>query len=366
MSNAVSINARKEHFRESVIISCVSMIISLIIGAILLYLSGYSPMRSYATIFGYSLGSLKGFALSLSQATPLLFTGLSFAIAYKVKMINTGAEGQLYLGAITAALTGYYFGALPSFLLIPICFISAALAGGLAAAFVAFLKNKFGASEIILTLMMNEVIIYITSYLANGPFKAEGSVIAQTERISETAKLSKLIPQTQLTSAFILGIAIALMLQFMLNKTVFGYEIKVTGYNLKAARTAGINAKRTYFYTFFISGAVAALGGAALVLGVNYRFVEGFSQNFGFGGISVAALAGYSPAGVILSSFLIGVMKAGSVNANRITQMPTDFVSLIQVLVVIFVAAPMLIKSIGKIPSRVIESIKKRKSEVVR
>ncbi len=348
-------------YKRPVLTAASSLLLSLLLGAVFLSVSGYSPLASYRIIIGYSLGTVKGFALSLSQATPLLFTGLSFAIAYKVRMINTGAEGQLYVGAMTAAICGYQLGFLPSFILIPLCFIAAAAAGGLCAGFIAFLKNRFGSSEIILTLMLNEIIIFITSYMANGPLKAQGSVIAQTERISDNAKLTRLIPQTQLTTAFFLAIVIALFLQFMLSKTVFGYEIKVTGFNLRASKTAGINSERIYFLTFFIAGAVAALGGAAVVLGVNYRFVEGFSQNYGFGGISIAALALYSPVAVILSSFLIGVLKAGAINANRITRMPTDFVDFIQVLIVIFIAAPAFMQALKNIPEKIAGRIQKRK-----
>ena len=347
-----TINIRRQNAKQAILTSVLAMAVSLILGAILLAVCGYSPIESYIAIFGSSLGTVKGFALSLSQATPLLFTGMAFAIAYRVRMINTGAEGQLYVGAMAAALVGAYVTGLPSVVHVPLCLLAAALAGGLVAGLVAFLKNRFGASEIILTLMLNEILILLTSYLANGPLKAEGSGVGQTNRIQESAQLFRLIPQTQLTIALLVGIALAVILQFVLNRTAYGYEVQITGYNLLAARTAGINAKRTYLLTFAISGAVAGLGGAAMSLGVNYRFVEGFSASYGFGGISVAALAAYSPVGVILSSFLIGVLKAGAITVNRTTDIPVEFVSVIQVLVIIFVAAPTLIRSLSALPRK--------------
>ena len=185
--------------------------------------------------------------------------------------------------------------------------------------FVALAKIKFGANEIIMTLMLNEIIQLFTSYLANGPLKPPGSGVGQTERIADSAKLVKLIPQTQLTIAIFVVIIVAILLQFMLDRTVFGYEIQVTGLNLRAAKVAGISVPKTYLTTFALSGAVAGLGGAAMVLGVNYRFIEGFSSGYGFAGISVAALAAYSPVGVILSAFLIGILKAGTITLNRTT-----------------------------------------------
>ncbi len=329
--------------------SAVALILSLLLGAVIIWFSGYSPIDSYMAIFASSLGTVNGFALSLSQATPIMFTGLSFAIAYKVRMINTGAEGQLYMGAMAAAIVGAYITNLPGIIHVPLAILAAFVAGGLAALLVAFLKVKFGASEIILTLMLNEVFILFTSYLANGPLKPEDSALAQTEIIPQTARLTKLIPKTQLTTAVLLVLFVAIIVQFILSKTSYGYEIKVTGLNLKAAKTAGINVNRTYLTTFFASGGVAGLAGAAMVLGVNFRFIEGFSNGFGFSGISVAALAAYNPLAVILSAFLFGVLKAGAITLNRTTPVPVEFVDVIQVLVVIFVAAPTMISGITKL-----------------
>ncbi len=354
--NKRSNSAIKIERKNAVVNSAFALIFSLLLGMIFIGLSGYSPIESYKAIFGLSLGTVKGFALSLSQATPIMFTGFSFALAYRVRMINTGAEGQLYAGAMAAALVGAYVTNLPSIVHIPLAFAAAFIAGGLIALIVALAKVYFSANEIIMTLMLNEIVILFTSYLANGPLKPAGSGVGQTERIAESAKLIKLIPQTQLTTAIFLGIIVALVLQFLLTKTVFGYEVHVTGLNLRAAQVAGINVSRTYLITFALSGAIAGLGGAAMVLGVNYRFIEGFSSGYGFSGISIAALAAYSPLGVILSAFLIGVLKAGTITLSRTTSIPVEFVDVIQVLVIIFVAAPELIRlildNIGKIKNK--------------
>jgi len=345
-------NIHRQNRIKAVINSVAALIISLILGAILLAVSGHSPLETYIAIFGVSLGTLRGFALALSQATPIMFTGMSFAIAYKVRMINTGAEGQLYAGAMAAALVGAYVRGLPSVLLIALCFLAAIVSGGLVAGFVAWLKVKFGASEIILTLMLNTIVILFCHYLANGPLRPEGSGLAQTEMIADGARLTRLIPQTQLTTAIIIAILVAVILQFILDRTAFGYEVQVAGYNLKAAQTAGINVSSLYLKTFSLAGAVAGLGGAAMVLGVNFRFVEGFSPNFGFQGIATAALAAYSPLGVVLSAFLIGVLRAGTITINRTTNVPIEFVGVIQALIIIFVAAPALIRLILSLPKK--------------
>ncbi|WP_312430041.1 ABC transporter permease [Lacrimispora sp.] len=333
--------------------SVFALFFSLLLGALIIWLSGYSPIQSYAAIFGYSLGTVKGIALSLSQATPILFTGLAFAIAYRVRMINTGAEGQLYMGAVGSAVIGAYFVSLPRMFHLPLTLLAGMAMGGLAALLVAFLRVRFGASEIITSLMLNEVFILFTGYLANGPLKPDGSLQAQTEMIAMTARLHKLIPKSQLTTAILLGIILAVMTQFILKITIFGYEMNVTGLNTHAAQTAGINTSRIQLITFSLSGAVAGLCGSALVMGTNFRFVEGISPSYGFAGISVAALAAYNPVAVIPSAILFGILKAGAITLNRTTPIPVEFVDVIQVLVVVFVAAPRMVRAILEIPKRI-------------
>ena len=280
-------------------------------------------------------------------------------MAYKVRMINTGAEGQLYMGAIGSAVIGVYLAGLPRMLHLPLALLAGVAMGGLVALLVAFLKVKFGASEIITSLMLNEVFILFTGYLANGPLKPDGSPQPQTEMIAETARLSKLIPKTQLTTALMLGILLAVMVHFIFKKTIFGYEMNVTGLNSTAADTAGINTSKIQLITFSLSGAVAGLCGSALVMGTNFRFVEGISASYGFAGISVAALAAYNPVAVIPSAILFGILKAGAITLNRTTPIPIEFVDVIQVLVVMFVAAPRMVRAILDIPKRM-----KRKVEV--
>ncbi len=323
-------------------LSVIALLLALVSGGIVIWASGYSPIETYGAIFAGSLGSSKGIVLALSQATPLMFTGLAFAIAFRVKLINLGAEGQLHIGAMASAIAGAYL-ALPAALHIPASLLAGALAGGAVSVFLGGLKIRFGAKEVITGIMLNEIIILFTSYLCNGPLKGEGSVTPQTAKILETARLPRLVPRSQLTIAIIIVIVIAVLIMLLLKYAALGYEMQVTGFNLKAAKTAGINVSKVYLFTFFISGAIAGLCGSILVLGVNGRFVEGISAGYGFGGISVAALAAYNPVAVIFSALIFGILKAGAMTVNRTTMVPVEFVSVIQALVVVFVAAPKLV-----------------------
>ncbi|MCQ4922430.1 ABC transporter permease [Tissierella carlieri] len=327
--------------------SLIALFLTLLVGAIVIEISGFSAIDTYIAIFTGSLGTEKGRVLSLSQGTPLLLTGLSFAIAFRVRIINTGVEGQLYIGAITSAIVGAYVTFLPGPLHVAAAILTGMLAGGLVGLFIGYLKIKFDSSEVIVGIMLNEILILVTTWLSTGPLKSEGSAISQTNMILDSAKLTKIVPRSQLTTAIIMAVIIAIVLEWMLRKTALGYEIQVTGSNLQAARTAGIQVSKVYLFTIFLSGAIAGLAGCALSLGIHYRFIENISTGLGFSGIPVAALAAYSPLGVVFSSILFGVLKAGAMTLNRTTSIPIEFVSMIQALVVVFVAAPKMISSIG-------------------
>ncbi|NLX62200.1 MAG: ABC transporter permease [Tissierellia bacterium] len=341
-------------------LSFFALFFALLTGAIAIALSGYSPIETYKAIIVGSLGSKQGIILSLSSATPLIFTGLAFATAYKVKMINIGAEGQLYLGAMAGAVVGAYITGLPRLVHIPLTLLSGALVGGLIGILVVFLKVKFGASEIITTIMLNEIILLFTSYLSSGPLKPEDSVIPQTHVIQETAQLTRLAPRSQLSSAIFIAIAAAVLIHILIKKTPLGYEIQVTGLNRRAAETAGISITKMYLITFFLSGAIAGLCGSSLVMGVNRRFVEGISANYGYSGISVAALGAYNPLSIIFSATLFGILKSGAITLNRTTAVPIEFVDAIQAVVVAYVAAPRLIEAVLSLKNKI--GLKKEKS----
>ncbi|SDK23088.1 ABC transporter permease [Natronincola ferrireducens] len=345
---------------KDVTISFISFLLALGISSIIIFLNGYSPIVVFNGIYQGSFGNARAFFQTLVQATPIIFTGLAFTVAFKAGLINIGAEGQLYMGAISAALVGVYISGLPMIIHISLALLAGIIAGGLWGALVGFLKVRFGSNEVITTIMLNFIAISFTSYLVNYPLKAEGSHVAQTERILPSATLVRLFSGSQITIAFIIAIVTAISIEYMLKKTLFGYEVRVVGLNPKAAETAGIKTKRILLYTMFLSGAIAGLAGATQILGVQRRFVDHFSAGFGFDGIAVAALAANNPLGVILSGILFGALRAGSMTLNRITNIPADIVGIIQSLVIIFVAAPLLVRQITNVSSKGKNNIKQK------
>lgn len=318
----------------------IGLLLALIVAGLVIAAAGYSPLQAYGALLRGSFGSIGGVAQALQRSMPLIFTGLSVAAALRCGLINIGAEGQLLMGALAAAYVGYAF-SLPWGLHLVAALAAAAAAGGLWAAVAGFLKVARGAHEVIITIMLNYVAVYLTSYLVNYPLKVEGPV-AQTPMVEATARLAR-FGGTELSWAFPLAVMAALVTAYYLFRTQSGYELRAVGRGIKSAKTAGIPVERTLVLSMAISGALAGLGGAGAVLGTHYRFIQGFSPGYGYDGIAVAVLGQSHPLGVLASSFLFGVLRAGGMTMDRTTPIPIDFIVVIQALVILFVATPKLI-----------------------
>jgi ABC-type uncharacterized transport system, permease component len=336
---------------NTAVLSIISLFLAVLVSGIIMAVCGYNPFEAFTTILIGAFGRQRAITQTLTQATPLIFTGIAYAFAKKANLINLGIEGQLHMGAMASAIAGTMDLGLPAYIHIPFALIVGMLAGSLLAGFIGVLKVRFGANEVIASIMLNEIAVRFASYLTNYPFKAEGS-IAQTDKIQESAMLPRIISQYQLTIAIFIAIIVCILVKYFIGKTATGYEIKCVGYNPVASETAGINIKRILITTMIISGMIAGMAGACNTLGVDRRYVEGFSPGYGYDGIAVSALAADNPIGVIFSGIIFGALRAGSMELNRTTKIPIEFISVIQALVVIFVAAPLLVKEILRIGQR--------------
>ncbi len=323
-----------------------SLFAAFLAGGLILAAAGYDPIEAYRALIIGAFGSTNAWANTLAKATPLIFTGLAVAVAFRGGLFNIGGEGQLLMGAMAAALTGVFFNGLPGILLAFIALLAAGIVGALWAGIAGYMKVKFGAHEVIVTIMLNYIAASLTNYLVNYPFKAEG-MVPRTETIPAGMQLTRLIPPNQLTTGIFIAVIACLAMYWMFNRTVYGYEIRAVGLNQDAARTGGINIGRRMILAMLISGFIAALAGAVEVLGVYRYFVAGISPGYGFDGIAVAVLARNHPLGVLLSALLFGALRSGSMTLDRLTDVPTDFVVMIQALVIIFVAIPWVVRRIN-------------------
>ena len=330
---------------RSILIQIVAIIFAFISGAVVLQVTGYSPLEAYQAMFRGAFGDVYGVGQTLTHATPIIFTALAFLFSFKGGLFNIGAEGQFLVGALASALVGISFDGLPAFVHVPLALLAGAVAGGFWGFIPALLKARFGAHEVITTMMLSYVAFYLTGYMVNYPFKAPGWV-AQTVPIAESARLPRILKPTQLSASIYVAVILVALTYYLLQKTTLGYEIRATGLNPSAAENAGINIDRGMILAMVISGAMAGLGGSGEIMGVHRRFIEGFSPGYGWDGLAVALVGGLHPVGALLAAVLFGALRSGGMVMTRATGVPLDIVFLLQALVILFVAAPALIRSI--------------------
>ena len=291
---------------------------SLLLAAIPLAFTGASILDAYVQMVKGVFGSLFNFTEMLTRATPLIFTGLAAAIAFRAKLWNIGAEGQLYLGAMAAVWvgTGMFDG--PPILMIPLVVTAGAIAGGLGMLGPALLKTRFGADEVVTSLLLNFIILIFLQMMLEGPLKDPmGLGWPQSEPIIDNAILPQLITRMRLHAGFILALGTAVIAYVILAMTVWGFKIRAVGENAAAAKHAGIAVNRTYLAVAMASGALAGVAGVSEVAGLKGYLTADLSPGFGYTGIVVAMLAGLSPLGVIAASLFVASVFVGADSMSR-------------------------------------------------
>ena len=341
-------------------LSAIALILSMLAASIIIILSGYSPIEAYGAMIDGAFVGTTHIATTLGVATPLIFSGLAMVISSKAGVFNIGAEGQIIIGAVVAALLGHYISGLPVVLHILICIVGASVAGGFWAWIAGVLKTRKGINEVIVTIMLNYVAFYFVEYLISHPFKAEG-MTTRTETVMDSAVIPSVIAHTRLNYGIILALLAAVLLWIFLNRTLAGYELRSVGLNPHAAEGAGIHANRKIEFAMLLSGMIAGLGGAIEVMGVQGYYITNMTANYGYNGIAVAVMGQYSPIGTIFSALIFGALKAGSSNMNRLTDIPSEFIVILQALIIIFVSTPGLIRTFEKKIKEILHSISKRR-----
>jgi simple sugar transport system permease protein len=344
---------------DAMLIPMLAILTAVILGGIIIAVVRGNPFLAYYGLIDGSFGSAKALSETAVWATPYIFGGLAVALAFKGGLFNIGAEGQLALGATFAALIGYalpeWLGfEIPAIIHLPLTIIVGMAAGMLWAAIVGFLKAYTGGHEVINSIMMNYIALNTISFLLNGPMKDRSptNVIARTPLIAEGARMPEIFDGLRIHWGFVLALLGAYLVWWMLNKTTLGFEIRTVGANPDAAKYAGINVKRTIILTMALSGMLAGLAGAIEVTGLNYRHELGFSIGYGFDAIAIALLGKSHPLGVVLAAILFAAMRNGATRMQFLTQMPVDLISMLQALILLFVAADAIIRYIYRIKAQ--------------
>ncbi len=287
---------------------------------------------------------------SLSTTAPYILAGLAVAVSFRCGMFNIGVEGQIFLGAIFATYVGYAFTGLPAIIHIPLAVLAGALGGALWAAIPALLKARAGAHEVITTIMLNYVAYRLTDWLLAGPMQREGSTNPISPLILQTAELPRLLPEpARFHIGFFIALAVAFGVWWLLFRTTIGFEIRTVGANPDAAKYSGMSVTRNLVLAMCLSGALAGLAGANQVLGMNRTMTGGISGGLGFDAIALALLGKSHPAGVVAASFLFGILRSGATKMQSVAEIPTDLISIIQALVIAFIAAPAIVRGLFRI-----------------
>ena len=317
---------------------------ALLISAVFLLLLKANPLAAYGAMLRGAFGSTFGLTQTLVKATPLLLVGLGICIAFRARCINIGGRGQMIAGALLAVAFALRFAEWPRWALVPSVTVIG-FVGGAAWGFVpGFLKARFNVNEILTTIMMNAIALQLMNLLLQGalmdPAGIEaGTFLMQSARLPDTARLARIVPRTLLHSGLFIALAMAVVVYVFLWRTTIGYRIRATGLNPNASRYAGINVSVYQGLSLTLAGGLAGIAGAAEVMGVHYRLIEGFTGGYGFTGIVAALLGWLHPLGLIPASLFFGGLLIGADTMQRAVQVPSALVNGILGLVVLFVSS---------------------------
>lgn len=374
------------------LVSILAVVVALLVGLILIAIANSAEVARTATyffarpgdllntLFGPYVAMVRGSIFdwqasstvrmwrpiteTLTNSVPLIFAGLGVGVGFRAGLFNIGAQGQVVLGAIFGSWVGFAWD-LPVGLHLVVAVLGAALGGALWAGIAGVLKARTGANEVIVTIMLNSIAGLLIAYvLTLKPVIGEGNTNPKSLHVVDSASYPALLGSSfRLNLSFILALVAALAVWWLLERSSLGFEFRATGLNPQAARTAGISVGKVTVLVMLVSGALCGLAGSAPVLGTDRYLTSGVAASYGFDAITVALLGKSKPGGTVLAGILFGALNAGGTLMQTATQTPIDIVQVIQSVIVLFIAAPPLVRAIFHLPEpaprrRVKESMK--------
>ena len=287
---------------------------------------------------------------SLVQSIPYIFAGLSVALGFRAGLFNIGAEGQLFVGALTGVWAGFALTGLPPIIHIPLALLAGALGGAIWGFIPGLLKAKTGGHEVINTIMMNYIAFRLSEFLLRGPLQRPDSFNPVSPFIQDSAKLPRLFDDPlRFHWGFFVALFVAWLVYYLLFRTKWGFDLRTVGTNPHAARYAGMNIVTVTVVAMSLAGALAGLAGANEVLGVNYNLAVAFSSGYGFDSIALALLGKSHPLGVVMASLMFGTLRNGAIQMQVSAGIPIDIISVMQAMILIFVAAPAIIRTVYRL-----------------
>jgi general nucleoside transport system permease protein len=360
-------------WRRAMLVPALALLTALIVGAFIIAVSDLDLLArwtsnpgealtgtwskvsgAYSAMFRGAFGDLQGWSETLTLAAPLILAGLSVAVGFKAGLFNIGAEGQMVIGGLTAVIIGFSFD-MPGIVHVPLSIFGGFAGGFIWGAIPGLLRAKTGAHEVITTIMLNFVALNLLTYLLkSSAIQQPGRDDARSKLIQETARLPRLLsfmddPRLRIHLGIILALVAAAAVYWMLFRTTLGFEIRAVGANPDASRYAGMNVLWLYVAAMGIAGGLAGLAGVNPTLGLQFRATPGFSAAIGFDAIALALLGRSHPLGVVFAGVLFGALRSGGQEMQAATGISIDLVLVVGALIVMFIAAPALIRSIYRV-----------------
>lgn len=322
-----------------------AIVLTFLLTTVLVLMVNANPLKAYYYFLIAPLSGKVSAIEVLVKATPLLLTGAAVTFAFVGGYWNIGAEGQLYAGATAATAIGLQMHGISPWIAIPLMIVGGFAAGVLWALTPALMKVKLSIDEVVTTLLLNSVALFIVSALLNGPWRDPISQWPQSPEIAPSAIFPKLIPRSRLHLGFLLAVFIILLLWFVLTRTAFGLRMRAVGLGTEAARFAGIDVDRTMLISALVSGGIAGLAGVSEIAGIHYHLIDAISPGYGYTGIIVATLGTLNPWGVALAAFFIGLIDTGAQTVSRALGVPAYLGDVIQAALLLVTLGMLLLQS---------------------
>lgn len=317
-----------------------SIIVALLIGAVIMLVTGFNPIEGYGAMIDGALGSSRVIGNTIEKSMTLCLLGLATAIGARGGLFNVGGEGQLFFGALAATMAGLWLSDLPVPIVIIISFLSAVIVGGFYAWIPAMLKVKLGVSEVITTIMLNTVAIKVCTYLVNGPWKSNSVAVSKgTDYLPDALNFSKLITASNLSTGFIAGAIVTFFIWYVMKKTSVGLEMKVTGENFRFSKYSGLPGGKIMVGSMVASGAICGFVGMLLIYGYQGQMSDSVSNEFYFDGMLVAMIMNYNPIGIIIMSLFFGIMSTGATMMDMTVGISSQIYDIIFSIIIFLMAA---------------------------
>ncbi len=325
----------------------IAIFLALLVGAIAILLTGNSPLLIYRAMLKGAFGGKYYLLATLTRATPILICGLGAAIAWASNYMGIGGEGQMIVGGFVSAIVGLYAPG-PVWVRWILAFTAAVAAGGVYSALSAWLLDQFKMSLAISTLMMNYIAQYVMLHYTQNVFldRSTDGKMVQTEMLPKEMRFPLLIQNYNLHFGFILGILLVFAIWFLMYRTSFGFESRMSGFNIRFCEYGGVNGKKIMYRTLLLSGMICGFAGMVEVFGVQYRYVNGIyvSASYAWVGLNAALISGYNPIGILFTSIILSGIQTGGSLIARSTNVPIEISAIIQGCITLFISARIILK----------------------